>query len=87
MKNASAVRAVLERSKKVVAVFQGHQHEGGYSLINGIHYYTLKSVIDGSGPENNAYAIVQADAVFNLTVTGYRKAENRMLPRAGASAD
>ena len=79
VKNAAAVRAVLERSKKVLAVFQGHRHEGGYSLINGIHYYTLKSVIEGSGPENSAYAIVEADQQFNLTVTGYRRAETRRL--------
>jgi predicted MPP superfamily phosphohydrolase len=81
VKNAAAVRAVLERSKKVLAVFQGHRHEGGYSLINGIHYYTLKSVIEGSGLENSSYAIVEADASFNLAVTGYRRAESRRLVR------
>lgn len=82
VKNAAAVRAVLERSSKVIAVFQGHQHEGGYSLINGIHYYTLKSVIEGSGLGNSAYAIVEADTAFNLTVTGYRRADSRKLERA-----
>jgi hypothetical protein len=79
VKNAAAVRAALERSKKVLAVFQGHRHEGGYSLINGIPYYTLKGVIEGAGADNSAYAIVEADAAFNLTVTGYRKAESRKL--------
>ena len=77
MKNATAVRALLEQSKKVLAVFQGHRHEGGYSHINGIHYYTLKAVIEGSGAENSAYAIVEADDRFNLTVTGYRRADSR----------
>jgi hypothetical protein len=79
VKNASAVRETLERHGKVLAVFQGHRHEGGYSAINGIHYYTLKGVIEGSGVENSAFAVVEADASFNLTVTGYRKADSRTL--------
>jgi hypothetical protein len=83
VKNAAAVRAVLERSKKVLAVFQGHRHEGGYSLINGIHYYTLKAVVDGAGPDNTSYAIVEADPAFNLAVTGYRRAESKRLPKQG----
>jgi hypothetical protein len=81
VKNAAAVRETLERHRKVLAVFQGHRHEGGYSSINGIHYYTLKGVIEGSGQDNSAYAIVEADADFNLTVTGYRKADSRKLVR------
>jgi predicted phosphodiesterase len=81
VKNAPAVRAALEGSKKVAAVFQGHQHEGGYSLINGIHYYTLKALVDGTGPEGSAYAIVEVDAGMNLTVAGYRRAESRKLAR------
>jgi predicted phosphodiesterase len=79
VKNAAQVREVLERSKKVLAVFQGHRHEGGYSLVNGIHYYTLKALIEGSGADNTAYAIVEMDAKHTLTVTGYRRAESRTL--------
>jgi predicted phosphodiesterase len=82
VKNAPSVRGVLEQSKRVLAVFQGHQHEGGYSLVNGIHYYTLKAVVEGSGVENTSFAIVEADGSFNLTVTGYHRAESRRLPRA-----
>jgi len=74
VKNAAAVRGVLERSGTVLAVFQGHRHEGGYSKINGIHYYTLKGLIEGAGADDNSYAIVEADEAFNLTVTGYKRA-------------
>jgi hypothetical protein len=81
VKNAAAVRGALEASKKVVAVFQGHQHEGGYSLINGIHYYTLKALVDGVRLEETSYAVVEADAGMNLTVTGYHRAESRKLAR------
>jgi len=57
--NAVDVRKVLEDSGKVAAVFQGHHHAGSYNLINGIHYYTLKAMIEGPYPENNVFAIVE----------------------------
>ena len=41
IKNASAVRRLLEESGKVLAVISGHDHQGGYSNIKGIHYVVL----------------------------------------------
>lgn len=41
IKNASAVRTLLEESGKVLAVFSGHDHAGGYANIKGIHYIVL----------------------------------------------
>jgi len=80
--NAAAVRQILEQSGKVLAVFQGHRHDGGYSLINGIHYYTLKAVIEGPGPENNSYAVVKVRPDMSITITGYRKAVGKQLSPA-----
>ena len=74
VKNAAEVRRILQESGKVLAVFQGHHHEGAYSRIDGIHYYTLKAVIEGHGQENNSYAIVELPRDRDLIVTGYRKA-------------
>ena len=82
--NHAEVREVLERSGKVLAVFQGHDHKGAYSLINGIHYYTLRAVIEGSGPSNNAYAVVDVRADLGLTVTGYRRAVSMELAHKAA---
>ena len=82
VKNAAEVRAVLEASGKVLAVFQGHLHSGAYSQIAGIHYYTLPAVVEGDGPENNTYAIVQVHPDGALTVTGYHKAPTRELTPA-----
>jgi predicted phosphodiesterase len=79
VKNADQVRKILEASGKVLAVFQGHHHSGSYSNIAGIHYYTLKAVIEGHGPENNSYAIVEVHSDGSITVTGYRKAESTQL--------
>jgi len=79
VKNVAEVRQILEQSGRVLAVLQGHRHDGGYSLINGIHYYTLKAVIEGPGPENNSYAVVEVRPDMSITVTGYRKAVSRQL--------
>lgn len=80
VKNAAEVRQILRDSGKVLAVFQGHHHEGGYNEIGGIHYYTLKSVVEGQGLENGSYAVVEVQRNGRMCVTGYRKAERRELP-------
>jgi len=82
VKNAAEIRQILEQSSKVLAVFQGHYHDGNYSLINGIHYYTLKAMVEGPGPENNSYAIVEVLPDMSFTVTGYRKAISKLLAPA-----
>ena len=82
VKNAAEVRQVLEQSGRVMAVFQGHQHNGGYSQIEGIHYYTLKAVVEGPGPENNSYAVVEVRPDMNINITGYRKAVSKQLAPA-----
>ncbi|HUL53612.1 MAG TPA: metallophosphoesterase [Opitutaceae bacterium] len=81
--NRAQVREVFESSGKVLAVFQGHDHKGAYSLINGIHYYTLRAVVEGSGAENNAYAVVDVHRDLALTVTGYRRAVSMELAHNG----
>ncbi len=58
VKNAPEVRKVLEESGKVLAVLQGHYHWGNYQKIGGLHYCTLSAVVEGSGAENNAYAMM-----------------------------
>lgn len=82
VKNAPEVRQILEASGKVLVVFQGHHHPGAYSHINGIHYYTLRGMIEGHGADNNAYAVIEVRPDGNMTVTGYRKAPSRELSRA-----
>jgi predicted phosphodiesterase len=80
VRNSAEVRAVLEAGRRVRAVFQGHHHEGGYRERGGIHYYTLKALVLGSGAENNAYAVVSTTADGTVTITGMRRAESRALP-------
>jgi len=77
--NAADVRQILQASGKVLAVFQGHHHSGSYSNIAGIHYYTLKALVEGAGPENNSYAIAEVHPDGSITITGYRKAMSKQL--------
>jgi predicted phosphodiesterase len=53
VKNAAEVRDILEKSGNVVAVFQGHQHAGGYENINGIHYVMIHPMVVG---DTNSFA-------------------------------
>jgi len=75
--NAPAVRAVLEKSRKVIGVFQGHIHEGNYNVINGIPYVTLKGVTEGAGPANNPYVCVDVAADLSVWVTGFHREDSR----------
>ena len=79
VKNAAQVRKALTGSGRVLAVFQGHNHAGGYRLMEGIHYYTLKAMIEGSGERNNSYAVVEVAENLDISVTGYRKAVSKSL--------
>jgi hypothetical protein len=82
VRNSEAVRNIFEQSGKVLAAFNGHEHNGGYTSIEGIHYYTLRAVVDGSGDENNSYAIIEVLPDNNIIVTGYRKAIGKDFSQA-----
>lgn len=80
--NAAEVRALLEKSGKVLAVFQGHSHKNDYQQIAGIHYTTLVAMIEGSGAGNNGYALLDVLADGSLRVNGFRRQVTRMLADA-----
>jgi len=78
IRNAQVVRGILENSGKVLGVFQGHYHEGSYSRINEIHYYTLRGLIEGAYPEGNSYAIVSISPRL-INISGFRRAVSLRL--------
>ena len=81
VRNAPQVRQILEQSKNVICVLQGHIHEERYNLINGIHYYSVNAVVEGDGPENNAYMIVDVYKDHSLKIDGYRRATDREMAK------
>jgi len=79
VRNAARVRKILENSHKTVAVFQGHYHAGRYKKINNIHYITLEAMVEGKGPENNRYYIVEITPKLEIKIIGFGKAKNMEL--------
>ena len=77
VKNAAAVRSVIERSGKVKGVITGHQHKGGFRVLNGIPYYSLRALVCDSGEGNNSFAEVAVYPSGAFTVTGWRNAVSR----------
>lgn len=61
VRNAPAVRGILEASGKVFAVFGGHYHDGGYQEINGIKYIVLQAnaAYGNDTSYHNQYATVK----------------------------
>lgn len=72
VRNAAEVRKILAESKKVLAVFSGHDHPGAKSVIEGIQYYTLRWLTSG-------YAIVEVNNANFLAVKGFRKVPSTEL--------
>jgi alkaline phosphatase len=82
VRNAAEVRALLEKSGKVLAVFQGHSHKNDYQQIAGIHYTTLVAMVEGSGTESSGYTMLEVLADGSLRLNGFRKQVNRALKHA-----
>lgn len=73
VKNAKVIRKVLEDSKKVLAVFQGHSHKNDYKQIGGIHYCTLVAMVEGKGKMNNGYSSMDLFEDGTIQLDGHRK--------------
>jgi hypothetical protein len=61
IQNRSTIRTIIEESKKVVAVFNGHLHRNHFDVHNDVPYYTIQSFTeneDNKGIPSEAYAIV-----------------------------
>lgn len=79
--NASAVRNILEKVGNVILVLQGHYHPGDMTTINDIVYYTLEAAVEGSGLENNSFAILEIGKTLEMNLIGFRKTASVHLVR------
>jgi predicted phosphodiesterase len=70
VRNHEAVQHVIQKSGKVAAVFQGHQHADDVRQIEGTAYYTLSAHKDDAGP-----ALVHIDSKGVRLVRDFRTAE------------
>ena len=74
--NAEELIALLESYPCVKAYFNGHNHNGNYGVKDGIHYVTLKGMVDTT---TNSFAVVTV-ADDRIDITGYGREEDRSLP-------
>ena len=72
--NADDVRGVMEASRRVRAVFQGHDHGGGRTVIRGIPYYTVPSLAGGPDETELSLLLVTAGAAGEMAVRGFGRA-------------
>ena len=81
--NDTEVVETLERSESVVAYISGHKHAGEYAAKNGIHYLTVKGMVETE--DTTAYAVVHADDA-RLEVDGRGRQPDQVLVHGAPDA-
>ena len=74
--NAEEIRTVLEEYKCVKAWINGHNHAGNYVLQDGIHYITMRGMVDTE--TENAYSIITFSD-DKIKIEGFGREVNRNL--------
>lgn len=74
--NAGALTDLLARYPCVAAYVNGHDHAGNYGQRDGIHYLTLKGMVD---TEKTSYAVIEVYP-DRLVVKGFGRETERELP-------
>lgn len=77
--SAPTVRKILEDSKRVLAVFQGHHHVNDLREIGGVAYCTLPAIVEGPIAKNNAFASLELYADHSLRLRGF--ADTKSYPQ------
>jgi len=75
--NYLEVREILERSGKVIAVFQGHSHVEIFKRINDIPYIALPAMLEYPGAGNSCFSLVEIDS-SRILVHGFHGAGFQM---------
>ena len=73
--NAGEIISLFEEFSCVKAYINGHNHKGKYGQKNGIHYLTLKGMVE---TEDNAYSIISV-AENCLDLKGYGREKDLTL--------
>ena len=67
---------LLARYPCVAAYLNGHNHAGNYAERDGIHYLTLKGMVD---TEKTAYSVIEVYP-DRLAVKGFGRETDRVMP-------
>lgn len=74
--NAEAVLVLLEAHPSVAAYISGHNHAGAYAVRRGVHFLTLRGMVET--PDTTAFAFIEVTPV-GLQVRGEGREPDRML--------
>ncbi len=84
VRGAPRVRRVLEDSRRVLAVFQGHSHANDLTTIGDIHYCTLVAMVEGSGAASSGWTLAHVTPDGTLRVEGFRRQASHDWPAPGS---
>jgi len=74
--NDRAVRDVLDKHKSLIAYMNGHNHHGAYAERGGVHYVTVRGMVETA--DTTAYAAMSVDGkILNEDGTG-REPDRRL---------
>lgn len=73
--NAKEVITLLEKYPNVKAYINGHNHDGNYGQKKGIHYLTMKGMVD---TEESAYSVMSISE-NQLEIKGIGREEDQIL--------
>ncbi len=74
--NYKEILPVIERNSNMVAWFSGHNHSGNYINLNGVHFITMKGMVETEADNN--FATVE---VYNnrLVIKGYGNEKSQII--------
>ncbi len=73
--NASEVVDLIEQYPNVKAYINGHNHDGNYAQKKGVHYLTMKGMVDTEG---SSYGVMTVEK-DRLVLTGTGREEDKVL--------
>jgi alkaline phosphatase len=77
IKQSIKVREILEESKRVRVVFQGHSHKNELVEVNEIPYCTLAAMVEGEGIKNSSYSLLRFFNDGSIKLEGYHRQKNQ----------
>ena len=73
--NAKEIIEIIEANSCVKAYINGHNHSGNYGKKKGVHYVTMKGMVD---TKDTSYAVVTVSKT-QLTIKGFGREVDREL--------
>ncbi|KAF6003881.1 hypothetical protein F1559_003246 [Cyanidiococcus yangmingshanensis] len=78
--NYEEVMTLFRAYRDVVKlVLAGHEHDGGYAQVDGIHYLTLPGLVNAAEGDDNAYAILELMGHSFARLHGFGRVPSRLL--------